>query len=56
MTVKSALDKLGYDAILSIVKEIAQIIDMETWSGVKLEQLQQWYVCGALKEGTLWMH
>jgi hypothetical protein len=39
MSVSHGLSKLGLTAMQAMVKKIAQIIDMESWSGVDLGQL-----------------
>lgn len=38
MTVNAAIDKLGFTAIQAMVKEIAQIVDMESWSAVDVSK------------------
>ena len=39
MTVRQGIDKLGYEAILSVVKEIMQLVDMDTFEGTDVSTL-----------------
>jgi hypothetical protein len=39
MTVKQGIQKLGYQAVLSVVTEVSQMIDKDVWSGVNMVDL-----------------
>ena len=41
MTIRQGIKKLGYEAVLSVVREIAQLHDMETFTGVTIDQLTE---------------
>jgi hypothetical protein len=39
MTVNQGIEKLGYQAILSVVTEVSQMVDKDVWSGVNMSDL-----------------
>ena len=41
MRIKQAIDELGYEAVKSIVKEIMQLNDRDTFTGVYISKLTQ---------------
>ena len=41
MTVHQGLEKLGYDAVLSIVRELMSILDFDVWEGVDVSTLSE---------------
>jgi len=41
MTIRQAVKKIGYKAVLSVVKEITQLLDMGTFEGVDISKLSE---------------
>ena len=41
MSVREGIKKLGYEAVLSIVKELIQLVDMKTFEGVDINSLSE---------------